>query len=377
MSSNPGLTGEPLPKTGDPFLDSVAADAIKSQRETGVPASVTLAQALIESNRGKSGLSRNAHNYFGIKGTGPAGSVIMPTREVVNGRNIMINAPFRKYNSAAESFADHGRFFIQNKRYRIAMQNTGDARRFAQEIQRAGYATDPNYAAVLIQIIDRYNLTRFDQIARSAAPTPQPVTQPPTTDTPPSTPTTNVPTQQQEPTPGAQPSTPTTGGQTVNAGTASTQPGTAQPSDGVWRRGMRGPEVGRIQDELILLGYLTLSQKLTGPAVFGPKTENALMVFQRDNHLTASGTYDAPTREAIRQVSAGIRRNQVKNPVVQGMQDRLVELGYMTSDQVAQGPGFFGPKTETALKEFQTECGLEPDGILTLTTYQVLYVTEG
>lgn len=163
QSSAP-ITG--VPKTGNAFIDRIAGDAIKSQRETGVPASVTMAQAILESGWGKSGLSTQANNFFGIKGKGPAGSVTMRTREVFNGQSTYINAPFRKYNSPAESFADHGKFFTQNKRYSTAMQHTNDAHRFAREIAKAGYATDPKYASMLSGLINKHGLERFDRIAR-------------------------------------------------------------------------------------------------------------------------------------------------------------------------------------------------------------------
>jgi LysM repeat protein len=141
---------------------------------TGVPASVTIAQAILESGWGRSELTRQANNYFGIKGTGPAGSVTMRTREVINGRETYVNAQFRKYNSAAESFADHAQFFIRNPRYATAMQHTNDAFRFAAEIHKAGYATDPNYTKLLHGIMRQYDLTRFDAIARNGNGTPAP-----------------------------------------------------------------------------------------------------------------------------------------------------------------------------------------------------------
>ncbi len=176
-----------IPRTGNAFIDSIAADAIRSQRTTGVPASVTIAQAILESGWGRSELTRQANNYFGIKGTGPAGSVTMRTREVLNGREVYVNAQFRKYNSAAESFADHAQFFIRNPRYATAMQHTNDAFRFAAEIHKAGYATDPNYTKLLHSLMREYDLTRFDAIARNGnraptptpAPTPAPTTPPP------------------------------------------------------------------------------------------------------------------------------------------------------------------------------------------------------
>ncbi len=159
-----------IPRTGNAFIDSIAADAIRSQRATGVPASVTIAQAILESGWGRSALTRQANNYFGIKGVGPAGSVTMRTREVLNGRETYVNAQFRKYNSAAESFADHAQFFIRNSRYATAMRHTNDAFRFAAEIHRAGYATDPQYTNLLHRIMREHDLTRFDAIARGGAP---------------------------------------------------------------------------------------------------------------------------------------------------------------------------------------------------------------
>ena len=91
---------------------------------------------------------------------------MMQTREVFFGRSVMVDAPFRKYHNAAESFADHGRFFLPNRRYRHALLVANDAKQFAVEIHKAGYATDPEYADKLIRMIDRFDLTRFDEIAR-------------------------------------------------------------------------------------------------------------------------------------------------------------------------------------------------------------------
>jgi flagellum-specific peptidoglycan hydrolase FlgJ len=155
-----------IPRTGNAFIDSIAADAIRNQRETGVPASVTIAQAILESGWGRSELSRQANNFFGIKGTGPAGSVTMRTREVINGSVVYVDAPFRKYHTPQESFADHARLFTQSPRYAEAMRHTHDAFRFAAEIHRAGYATDPEYTNKLHSLMRQYNLTQFDAIAR-------------------------------------------------------------------------------------------------------------------------------------------------------------------------------------------------------------------
>lgn len=169
--TSPGVVdGTTLPATGNAFMDSIAADAIRTQRETGVPASVTMAQAMLESGSGSSGLTKRANNYFGIKGEGPAGHVTMRTREVVNGENVFVDAKFRAYHSAEESFTDHARLLSTAKRYSTAMSHANDAEQFARDIQTAGYATDPRYATSLIRIMRQYDLTRFDAVGRQPNP---------------------------------------------------------------------------------------------------------------------------------------------------------------------------------------------------------------
>jgi hypothetical protein len=144
------------------FIAMYAAAAIEAMKRTGVPASVSLAQALVESGVGKSGLTRKANNFFGIKGSGPAGSVVMRTREETkSGQSYYVNAPFRAYNNATESFLDHARF-LQGPRYRGALADAGDPKKYAQDIKRAGYATDVSYVQKLSGAIDKYGLARFD-----------------------------------------------------------------------------------------------------------------------------------------------------------------------------------------------------------------------
>ncbi len=149
------------------FIAGIAPAAVASQDATGVPASVTIAQAIIESYWGSSRLSAEDNNFFGIKGDakpGTAGLVWFNTWEVLGGRSVQINAPFRAYNSMADSFVDHGNFFLENSRYASAMAVKDDARQFAQAIAHDGYATAPDYASKLIQLMDRYNLYRYDDL---------------------------------------------------------------------------------------------------------------------------------------------------------------------------------------------------------------------
>lgn len=160
-----------LPKTGNAFIDSHAADAIEAQRKTGVPASLTLAQALIESGSGKSSLAATYNNYFGIKGTGTAGSVTLPTTEYVNGRKVTVDAPFAVYHDAEESFEAHGELIAGTHPGWVAYyakpwaqyQKDHDAYALAQGIAHI-YATSPSYADTITNVMRQYDLTRFDDV---------------------------------------------------------------------------------------------------------------------------------------------------------------------------------------------------------------------
>jgi LysM repeat protein len=149
------------------FISSIAEAAVDSADQTGVPASVTIAQAILESYWGSSRLATDANNYFGIKAQtkpGPAGVESFNVWEVIGGRNVLESQAFRKYNTVAESFVDHGMFLVENGRYSSAMGARRDPQQFAREINRDGYATDPSYASKLIGLMDRYNLYRYDDV---------------------------------------------------------------------------------------------------------------------------------------------------------------------------------------------------------------------
>jgi flagellum-specific peptidoglycan hydrolase FlgJ len=147
------------------FIAQVVPGAQQSQKLTGVPASVTIAQAILESFWGTSYLAKEANNLFGVKAhtkPGPAGVVWIDAWEVEDGVSVTRSEPFRKYNSVAESIVDHGMFFVENRRYRSALAAADDPKEFARRINIAGYATDPAYAGKLISFMDRYNLYQYD-----------------------------------------------------------------------------------------------------------------------------------------------------------------------------------------------------------------------
>lgn len=134
--------------------------AKEASARSGIPASIILAQAALETGWGASAIG-NAKNLFGIKGTGPAGSISVPTREIINGRTVTVQASFRKYNNWMESIADHGRL-LQNSRYAAAMRVKNNPEQFARELQKAGYATDPQYANKLISIMRSNNFNQYN-----------------------------------------------------------------------------------------------------------------------------------------------------------------------------------------------------------------------
>ena len=138
------------------------------------------------------------------------------------------------------------------------------------------------------------------------------------------------------------------------------------------KKGDEGAAVESLQDELIDLGYMTLEQKKTGVGIFGPKTEKFVKAFQKDISLKETGIYDLPTQAAIRQINERVKKGSTGG-IVQPVQERLVKAGFLTQEQMNTGIGIFGPKTQTALIQFQIKNELEPNGILTDETFRVLF----
>ncbi|HEY9243566.1 MAG TPA: glucosaminidase domain-containing protein, partial [Streptosporangiaceae bacterium] len=153
------------------FIAAVAPGAMASQRAYGVPAAVTIAQAIEESNWGQSLLASKDHNLFGMKGTGPAGSEALPTQEYENGQWITTTAPFRVYHNFAESIDDHGRLLAGSGYYGQAMAVRRAPNAFASALTGV-YATDPSYGAKLISLMRTYNLYQYDAGSPSAGSAP-------------------------------------------------------------------------------------------------------------------------------------------------------------------------------------------------------------
>src|SRR5689334_13437398 len=151
------------------FNSLVAPGAIAAQHRYGVPAAVTIAQAIDESGWGQSELATADHNLFGIKGTGPAGRDALPTKEHENGAWVTRTASFRVYHNIAESIEDHGQLLATGPAYQRAMANRALPDAFANALTGV-YATDPGYGSHLIALMRLYHLYQYDAAAPAAAP---------------------------------------------------------------------------------------------------------------------------------------------------------------------------------------------------------------
>jgi flagellum-specific peptidoglycan hydrolase FlgJ len=169
--SAPERTRTPGTSAQQAFINQIAPGAVAAQQRYGVPASVTIAQAIDESGWGGSALAARDHNLFGIKGTGPAGVVNLPTQEYLNGQWVTVNAGFRVYHNIAESIADHAELLATSGFYQRAMADRAVPDAFANDLTGV-YATDPEYGANLIALMKLYNLYRFDTPATHQQPAP-------------------------------------------------------------------------------------------------------------------------------------------------------------------------------------------------------------
>ena len=145
------------------FISKIAMAAQYAAQQTGVPASISIAQAALESGWGESGLTKAGNNLFGIKADSRwrGQTLILDTKEFLNGQWVVVPAKWRKYASWQASIEDHAAFLKCNPRYLTCFQClTPDA--FVSALAKAGYATDPIYADKVIGVMSQHNLTTFD-----------------------------------------------------------------------------------------------------------------------------------------------------------------------------------------------------------------------
>ena len=142
--------------------------AMREMERTGVPASIKLAQGLLESDSGKSRLARSANNHFGIKcGSQWNGDKYFKEDDDYNEQGRLIKSCFRQYRNSEASFVAHSEFLrdpAKSFRYGFLFRlDPADYKAWAEGLRRSGYATNPNYPKLLISLIERYNLNQYDQ----------------------------------------------------------------------------------------------------------------------------------------------------------------------------------------------------------------------
>ncbi len=143
--------------TRQEYIDQYKDLAIKEMNRVGIPASITLAQGLLESANGNSRLAVKANNHFGIKcHSSWSGKTIRRDDDKKN-------ECFRKYKTAYDSYMDHSNFLSKGPRYAFLFEyKTTDYKKWAKGLKKAGYATSKTYATRLIQIIEDYQLYQYD-----------------------------------------------------------------------------------------------------------------------------------------------------------------------------------------------------------------------
>ena len=228
-----------MPYNAEQFLTIIKPVVIADMKKTGILASLTAAQAFIESAKGNSGLTAKANNLFGMKGSYNGQYIIMPTKEFVNGQYITVNAKFRKYSSWSESIADHSNLFLRSSRY-SNLRDCKDYKMACKNVQADGYVTSPTYANTLIKTIETYGLYSWDGVELKPTGNPYPV------------PTKNL------------------------------------------KKGSRGNDVRWLQYELTQRGY-----HLICDGIFGAKTDQAVRAFQANNKLVVDGIVGPLTRSKM------------------------------------------------------------------------------
>ena len=140
------------------YIDTWKNEAISQMAAYGIPASITLAQGILESGDGNSSLAKQGNNHFGIKCHTWTGKTIHKDDDKKN-------ECFRKYNNAQQSFQDHSEFLSKRGRYSFLFDlKPNDYKGWAKGLKTAGYATNPKYPSLLIALIEKNNLQQYDNM---------------------------------------------------------------------------------------------------------------------------------------------------------------------------------------------------------------------
>ncbi|MBS4749942.1 glycoside hydrolase family 73 protein [Carnobacteriaceae bacterium zg-ZUI78] len=148
------------------FFSKIAVSAQENQEKYGVLSSITMAQAGLESEYGRSQLASKYYNLFGVKGSQYDG-VALPTKEFYNGQWHTVHAYFKVYPSWKESIEQHGRLLHKgtswNEAQYKAVIEAKNYKQAASALVEGGYATDPQYAEKIVSIIETYQLYKYDK----------------------------------------------------------------------------------------------------------------------------------------------------------------------------------------------------------------------
>jgi hypothetical protein len=157
QKANGTATADYKPLTSLQYIDRYKTIAVQEMNLYGIPASITLAQGLFESGSGNAELARIANNHFGIK----CSSDWKGKSYYKDDDNK--NDCFRVYDKPEDSFRDHSNFLKKKNYARLFELDKNDYRGWATGLKQAGYATNPKYAALLVGVIEKYNLEQYDQ----------------------------------------------------------------------------------------------------------------------------------------------------------------------------------------------------------------------
>jgi len=143
------------------YIETYQELAVSEMERTGIPASITLAQGILESANGNSRLSTKGNNHFGIK------CKKNWTGNTIYADDDELNECFRAYKTAKDSYIDHSSFLMENRRYAFLFDlKPNNYKGWAKGLKKAGYATNPKYADILIILIERHKLNKLDKKER-------------------------------------------------------------------------------------------------------------------------------------------------------------------------------------------------------------------
>ncbi|MEL7119970.1 MAG: glucosaminidase domain-containing protein [Bacteroidota bacterium] len=150
------------------YIEKYKALAVKEMERSGVPASITIAQGILESDAGRSELAVHANNHFGIKVSGNwYGGFYQMEDDEYDENGKILPSYFRTYPNVAESFKDHSQFLKKDRYSRLFKLRKTDYKGWAKGLQQAGYATNKSYSKILISLIERYDLNDYDRMSYS------------------------------------------------------------------------------------------------------------------------------------------------------------------------------------------------------------------